>query len=240
MKNIFPKNARTKRRMIIYGTIILLLVFINHQYPKSYAVGLIKAQFTDYAGIYQVEEGDFVFQHMLGHLTKMVAEVTDSPYSHCGIVIKKNGEYYVLEAMGTVKETPFDLWVAQGLGQKITIVRLKKDLRSDMPEIIKEAYAFFNRPYDIQYKWDDKNIYCSELIYKAVQNATGVSMAEFVPLGDMNWKPHEKFIRIISGGDIPLERKVITPDSLVRSDTVEIVYSSLESTKSIKNLKRNL
>jgi len=67
------------------------------------------------------------------------------------------------------------------------------------------------------------------LIYKAAFRATGIRLARFEKLGDMNWQPYEKFIRYLTGGGLPLERKIITPVSIVKSDKVELVYSNFNN-----------
>ncbi len=73
---------------------------------------------------------------------------------------------------------------------------------------------------------DDEKIYCSEFIYKAALNGAGLKLGDLIQLGNLNWQPHEAFIRYIAGGDLPLDREMITPEDIARSDKVDIVYSS--------------
>lgn len=89
-------------------------------------------------------------------------------------------------------------------------------------------------PYDIQYDMDDEKIYCSELIYKAAINGADLELGNLVQLGDLNWQPHEAFIRYITGGDLPLEREMITPEDIVRSDKVDTIYSSFPPKEDFK------
>lgn len=208
------------RKLVI---ICLIILFLGYNYAFA---GMKLCKFKDYASNLDLQEGDFIFQHLPAKLTRVIADVTNSPYSHCGIVVRRGSRFYVLEAVGPVIETPINSWIIRGVGQRITIVRLKEEYRNRIPEIITAARRFMSLPYDIQYEWDDEKIYCSELIYKATERATGIELADFVRLGDLNWQPHEKFIRYIAYGELPLGRRMITPVDLVYSDKVEIIYSS--------------
>jgi hypothetical protein len=214
-----------KVKQIIYIVILILgISYILSIAPQSYVLAFAESKIRNYTKNVDVQEGDFIFQHLPGQFMNMIADMTNSKYSHCGIIVKKPSGFYVLEAIGPVKETPLNRWISYGVGRKFTIVRLKSQYRKDIPSIIQQGDKFLNRPYDIQYEWDDQKIYCSELIYKAVFNATGIHLAEFVRLGDMKWQPYEKIIREIADGKLPVERKMITPESLVLSDRVDVVY----------------
>ena len=65
--------------------------------------------------------------------------------------------------------------------------------------------------------------YCSELVYDAYRDAFGVKLGQWQPLRDLDWKPFEKLIRA-SEIDVPLERPIITPVGLTRSDLLKRVY----------------
>lgn len=77
---------------------------------------------------------------------------------------------------------------------------------------------------DIHDSFDDERIYCSELIFKAVKTATGVQLGKVQKLGELNWEPHEAFIRSIEGY-VPNEREMITPQSLSEAKELTLVFS---------------
>ena len=225
-KSPFPQNRFSNKDRFLIGILLLGIINILYQAPRSYALTFAKAKMIRYSDNIDLQEGDFIFQHLPGPLTEMIAAVTHSAYSHCGIVVKKIGQWFVLEAIGPVKWTPINEWIARGVGENITIVRLKPQYQKSIPRIIQEAGRYAGRPYDLQYEWDETAIYCSELIYRAVWKGAGLGLADFVSLGELDWHPYERQIRSLAGGGLPLERLMITPDDLVHSDAVMMVYSS--------------
>lgn len=219
-------RVRLITKTIKITILILGIVYIWNIAPHSMVWMGIKSQLIDSTKNLNIQEGDFIFQNIHGKIFRLIEGVTGNSITHCGIIVKKDGEYYVLEAIGPVMYTPLNKWIHRGIGSQMTIVRLKEEYQNQIPKIIQSANQYLNRPYDIQYEWDDEKIYCSELIYKSVKAATGLELAEFRRLGDMDWQPYEALIRSIAGGKLPLDRMMIPPGDLVVSEGVNVVYSN--------------
>jgi hypothetical protein len=174
---------------------------------------------------YAVQEGDIVFQPLpQSGLVDAIEGVSLSIYSHCGIVERKDGDWYVIEAIGPVRETPLGDWIDRGRGHYFDAFRLTSDLQPKVPAILAAARGYLGRPYDIHYSFDDERIYCSELVFKAVKTATGHQLGKVERLGDLNWQPHEAFIRSIEG-IIPEDREMITPRALSEAKELTLVYT---------------
>ena len=179
---------------------------------------------------YQPQEGDFIFQSLPRNpLINAIEGMTRSPYSHCGIVKQSPGGWVVLEALGTVHETPLRQWVDQGRNKTFVVARPDAKLQQQMFQIIQAAARLKGLPYDIHYSLDDKAIYCSELIYKATLAATGTRLGKLEKLGSMPWQPHEQLIRSIENGKLPLEREMVTPVSILRDQRVTQIYPATTS-----------
>ena len=73
---------------------------------------------------------------------------------------------------------------------------------------------------------DDEKIYCSELLYKAVRDATGKELGKSRKLGELNWQPYEKVIRHIENGSLPLDREMITPRDFSEAPELREVFRS--------------
>lgn len=202
-----------------YGDILFIFLFlVSCSGSKISCVGDVS--------VYDFKDGDIVFQHIPSYLCSVIADVTDSQYSHCGIVVLKNGQPYILEAIGPVRYTPIKTWINRGTNGQFTQLRPKGISKKQVMKAIREAEKLLGRPYDIQYELDEQKIYCSELVYKAFLRGCNIKIGKKETLGSLNWKPYEKFIRYIAHGELPLNRIMVTPESLARSSKLELIYSS--------------
>lgn len=175
---------------------------------------------------YQPQEGDFVFQSLpRGDLVDAIEGASHSPYSHVGLVVRKSGEWYVREAIGSVMDTPLNAWIQRGRHQHaFDAFRLKGALRESVPALVKASGEFLGRPYDFRYAMDDEAIYCSELLYKAMFKASGVRLGRLNKLGALDWKPYRSTIERYEGGAAPLDREMITPRALSEAGELEKVF----------------
>ena len=176
---------------------------------------------------YEPREGDFLFQSLPHNdLIDAIEGSTGSPFSHCGIVKKSGTAWMVVEAIGPVKETPLALWVLQGRKNAYAAYRLKPPLAEKIPAILAATQKYKGRPYDIHYDLDDARIYCSELLWKSVRDATGKKLGKIQKLGELDWRPHEKVIRAIENGALPLDRDMITPRAFAEAPELEFISAS--------------
>jgi hypothetical protein len=174
---------------------------------------------------YEPKDGDFLFQSLPHNpLIDAIEGASESPFSHCGIVVNRDGKWKVIEAIGPVKETHLPVWIAQGRNGAYVAYRLRAPLAEKVSDIIAAAERYRGRPYDLRYDLDDAKIYCSELIWKATRDAAGVTLGKIQALGDLRWQPHENVIRTLENGGLPLERKMITPRSLTEDPRLSEVY----------------
>ena len=182
-----------------------------------------------YAAIakYTPQDGDVIFQSLpYGPVVWAIEGVTKSPYSHCGIVGQRDGQWVVYEAIGSVRITSLKKFLWRGRGGGFAVYRLQDEHREHIPETLRCCEKYLGRPYDFRYRLDDEKIYCSELVYKAFRDATdGQQLGDFVKFGDMNWGPYEVLIRQIEGGPVPVDREMITPRDLARARQLEPVFS---------------
>ena len=180
----------------------------------------------DVRGEYRPQVGDVLFQSLPhSELVDAIEGASKSPYSHCGIVVKRGDAWLVLEANGPgVAEVDLDRWIRQGRRSGFAVYRFQEKYTPQIDAIIASARKYLGRPYDIHYDLDDAKIYCSELIFKAFLDATGEQLGTIRKLGDLDWKPHEAIIRKIERGGLPLERRMITPGDMAAAKQLQSVY----------------
>jgi len=211
---LFPEKYR-RLRIILCGVLIIIPIFYFYILPLIY-----------YSG-YSPEEGDIIFQALPDavDLVRTIEGVTESCYSHCGVVIRDNDEWLVNEALGTVHSTPIMDWIKRGRSSHFSVFRLKAEYRENIPNFLQALNKYQGRPYDMKYELDDRKIYCSELVYKAYLDATSEELGELVELGSLNWRPYEETIRKYEDGPPPLNRRMITPVDLSRARQLAKIYS---------------
>ncbi len=178
---------------------------------------------------YQPVAGDILFQSLPNppgmDLVDAIEGSTGSPYSHCGMVFQEDGRWKVIEAIGPVKITPLDRYLARGRGKKVWAYRLDESVRKKVPAALTAMKMDLGKPYDPRYRFDDEAIYCSELIWRGWKAATGRELGTAVPLGNLDWEPYQAVIEAIEGpGNLPLDRKMITPRDLAKSKELTRVY----------------
>ena len=207
---LFPKTKWGKLGVIFFVGVILYIFAL----PLN---GYLR---------YQPKEGDIIFQSLpTGELTEVIEGATHSPYSHVGMVVEKEGKWYVREATGTVHDTGLYRWIARGRQGSFSVYRLKEEYQKNLKTMVENSKQFLGRGYDINYKMDDEKIYCSELVYKSYQLASGEQMGKLASLKELDWKPYEEFILSIEE-TIPLDRVMITPKDLAEAEQLEKVFSS--------------
>ena len=213
MISIFPKTrAAWIRSGVIFAAVIAVAAYRN-------VFALTKL--LDY----QPREGDVVFQSLpRGELVDAIEGITNSEWSHCGVVMRKGNSWIVVEAIGQVRETPLPMWVPRGRGGRFAAYRVDGINDSERSRLREALGQFMGRPYDFRYAPGDSEIYCSELVFKAYRDAYGKELGDWQPLGDLNWRPFESFIRKMEAGGLPLSRQMITPVALTKSKHLSRVY----------------
>ena len=178
---------------------------------------------------YVPQEGDFVFQSLPhGDLVDAIEGASHSKYSHVGMVIRKNNEWFVREAIGPVIDTPIQEWIHRGrIHQAFDAYRLRAPLQAVVPDLIKASEAFLGRPYDFRYRMDDEAIYCSELLYKSMLSASGLRLGKLQKLSELDWRPYRTTIEKYEGGKVPQDRLMITPRSLSEASALQVVYQGI-------------
>jgi hypothetical protein len=138
-----------------------------------------------------LQEGDLVLRRGRGIISESLRlfSLEDPAFSHAGILVRRNGAWMVLHALGG-EDNPSDKLLAEplaafcrsDLNSSIRFVRLDLDAcnRRRLVETALRRYALgpsFDSDFDLE---TDDRLYCTEFIYKAVIEATGDT--KYLPL----------------------------------------------------------
>ncbi|MGM0477707.1 MAG: YiiX family permuted papain-like enzyme [Bacteroidota bacterium] len=170
-----------------------------------------------------IQDGDLIFQTSLSGQSQAIQLATNSEYSHCGIIYSNNDQFYVFEAVQSVKTTSLDKWIARGENEHYVIKRLKNAdqvlTAGALQKMKRVGEKFKGKKYDLTFEWSDDKIYCSELIWKVYQRATGVEIGQLEKLSDFDLthdavkkKMNERY-----GDKIPMDEIVISPAAIFES-----------------------
>ncbi|WP_371265806.1 YiiX family permuted papain-like enzyme [Gilliamella sp. N-G2] len=187
---------------------------------------LLCASYTAIAN-YQPHDGDVIFQSSQSNQSKAIEQATNSPYSHVGIIFIKNGKPYVFEAASKVIYTPLDKWINRGKNKTYVIKRLKNHPLSqqEITSLKQVAHKFENKPYDIWFGWDDKYIYCSELVWKIYNRALKLKIGQLQTIKDFNLSSPavKQKLKERYGNNIPYQETVISPVAIFNSPLLSTV-----------------
>ena len=176
----------------------------------------------------QYRDGDLIFQSSPSRQSAAIEEATQSPYSHCGIIFYENNIAYVYEAVQPVGKRRLDEWVESGVNGEFVVKRLKDSLlltENGIKALKSYTVEQFGKNYDGKFNWSDKEMYCSELVYKGYWNACHIKLANPKALREFNIDGPivRKIMKERYGNDIPYEEPMISPDQLVNSSLLRTV-----------------
>lgn len=218
---------------IILGLFIVCGIYAKRKYydPKQ-RINNAKIEVQKLIENNQLQEGDLIFQTSLSGQSKAIQFATKSKYSHCGLIYKEGKDFYVFEAVQPVKLTALDKWIARGKDGKFVIRRLKNSNLVLTPSVLSKMKQIENqfkgKNYDLTFEWSDTKIYCSELIWKVYQRATGLEIGKLQKLSDFDLtnevvkhKMKERY-----GNRIPINEIVISPEAIFESELLKTVKSN--------------
>lgn len=124
------------------------------------------------------QTGDIIFHVSKSQQSLGIQKATKSRYSHMGLIVHKNGKVWVLEAVQPVKYTALQQWINRGVEQHYVVKRLKTALSiPQKKKLIQSAEQYLGKPYDLYFEWDNRALYCSEIVWKAYHDALDIELA---------------------------------------------------------------
>jgi hypothetical protein len=218
-----------KKSVLSILAISLLLVSVWASVPSISSGSFDKIKKSN--AFDQLQEGDIIFQTTYSHQSQAIQMATHSKYSHVGILFRKEGRWFVYEAIQPVVATPLVEFIRHGTGGQFVVKRLK-DSEKLLTDAIKakmreEALEHLGKDYDIYLAWDDTQMYCSELVWKIYQRALDVEIGEPLPLSnyDLSHDIVNAQLKARFGSTIPMDELMISPGAMFESEELETVLT---------------
>ena len=197
----------------VLGVVIVCVALLFHSW-------LIEPLSAQDAPTTDVREGDIIFQTSQSEQSPLIQIGTRSQITHCGIIVMRKGEPYVLETLRTLVLTPLDKFIARGKDGKYWLKRSDK-------ENINIKYAhYLGKTYDLAFRFDNDIYYCSELVYDIYLNQLGIKLCEPKKVDDYLILCTDKIPQIKSTmkrRGITNEQYVVAPVDIFESDYLKSV-----------------
>lgn len=195
--------------------------------------------------VYTPQSGDLLFQDLdCGPYCESIEKVTEgidgADFSHMGILVMKEGQPYVYEAVSRgVISTPLQDFLQRHLDEegnpKVMAGRLKPAYRSLIPEALQQAELLLGNAYDEIYVDGDNAYYCSELVYEIFKRARqGEDLFPLAPMTYIDPDTQQTFpiweeYFAERGMEVPEGVPGINPGAISRSPYLEIIHRYYQS-----------
>ncbi|MBJ9635433.1 YiiX family permuted papain-like enzyme [Citrobacter freundii] len=186
--------------------------------------------FTAPAFAWEPQTGEIIFQISRSSQSKAMQLATHSSYSHIGMIVIRNHNPYVFEAVGPVVYTPLSRWIARGKDGQYIFRRVSGGLASQQQQnLAQTAKRYLGKPYDLAFSWTDERQYCSEVVWKVYQNALGIRIGKRQKLKefDLNQPVVRAKLKERYGKNIPLTETAISPQAVFDAPQLETVDKKL-------------
>ena len=150
---------------------------INDAYGYSYQMDSKISEMKSF-----LQNGDIIFQTSTSTQSTAIQKVTNSKYSHMGIIYKEGDNFYVFEASKKVTRTNLRNWVERGENSDCVIKRVKNSKnilsKDNLIKMKKVGVTFLGKPYDSHFGWSNDKMYCSELVWKVYKQALDLELCK--------------------------------------------------------------
>ncbi|NCN50878.1 MAG: hypothetical protein COW01_08695 [Bdellovibrionales bacterium CG12_big_fil_rev_8_21_14_0_65_38_15] len=138
----------------IYNLLILLTLLAS---TSSFALNL--------------RPGDVILIELRCYSCSIIADETNSRFSHSGVVIGKQGnQIQVAQAFGPVHMTSLENFLNQRVKGTSALVLRSDELKASAKELSLEFnQSWKGIPFDPNYTWDNEKLYCSEFVAKFLE-----------------------------------------------------------------------
>ena len=158
-------------------------------------------------------EGDIIFQTVKNQRGALLEHLSESPINHCGIVVVRDSNLYVLHADRNVILTPLHNFIQHGEKVEYTLMRTKnKEIKIDYKK-------YMLADYDEQMQLGNHRYYSSELVYEIYKNDLGIELCTPRPVIEYNY---QEIVGWLRHNKIKPDEQIVTPADIYNSKELKI------------------
>jgi hypothetical protein len=178
----------------------------------------------------QLEVGDVVFIRIPRAPFTKVADATSSWTNHVGIVSDVSGKEPVIaeSRVPLSGATSWSKFVQRSDNGRVAITRSLVTLDPQQQARLRKAItARSGILYDTGFDLNSQRQFCSRFVREVMAEATGVELGEvedFAALLRRNPQADQEFWRVWYFGNIPWQRRTVTPASLLKDGRMRVVF----------------
>lgn len=161
--------------------------------------------------ITDLQEGDVVFIESQSSQSPYIKVGTMSKWTHCGVIVDTPEGLKVLEASKTVRLTPFSSFIGAAKNENWIIKRPTQKLQKPI-----KYSMYLGMPYDLQFKFDNGKMYCSELVL-LIYKDQGIELCEPRKVSSFPFTRIPKVRKLMNKRSISMDQYAVAPVDLYRS-----------------------
>ncbi|XXD92416.1 YebB family permuted papain-like enzyme [Pseudomonas sp. Z4-7] len=204
-----------------------LSMFIKSVTPVSPTAG------ESFAGDLRI--GDMVFIRVPARPFREVASATNSWTNHVGVVVDDHGDEPLIaeSTFPLSRTTSLSRFLKRSEQGRCAVARLTHPLTDTQRKALRNAADHrLGRFYDTGFNLASRRQFCSRFVREVIDEGANIQVGKvetFATLLQDNAEPNLAFWRLWFFGRIPWQRRTVTPESLLQSSEVRIIFDSQAS-----------
>lgn len=158
-----------------------------------------------------LQEGDVVFIESQSSQSPYIKVGTMSKWTHCGVVVNTPEGLKILEASKTVRLTPFAKFIGSAKNDNWAVKRPDQKLEKSI------SYSkYLGMPYDLEFKFNNGKMYCSELVWLVYQDQ-GVELCKPRKVSSFICTRIPRVKKLMQKRNISMEQTAVAPVDLYKA-----------------------
>lgn len=163
------------------------------------------------ADLADIKVGDIVFIESQSEQSPYIKIGTMSKWTHCGVVVDTPEGLKVLEASKTVRLTPYAKFIGRAKNDNWCVKRPRKTIEGPI-----NYRKYLGQPYDLEFKFDNGKMYCSELVW-LIYKENGIELCKPRKVSSFPMTRIPKVKKLMAKRNISMSQEAVAPVDIYRA-----------------------